>query len=83
METPRSVQVFSREMIDDLDPAAIEDIVTRSANVVFLGDNDGRENTFIIRGFERWRRCCATASAWRASGASWIRRSTGWSASRC
>lgn len=52
METPRSVQVFSREVIDDLNPATIEDIVTRSANVVFLGDNDGRENTFIIRGFE-------------------------------
>jgi outer membrane receptor for ferric coprogen and ferric-rhodotorulic acid len=37
LETPRSVQVFSREVLDDLEPATIDDIVTRSANVVSLG----------------------------------------------
>lgn len=50
-ETPKNIQVYNREAIDDTQPDSIADVVTRSANVVNLGNNDGRENNFVVRGF--------------------------------
>ncbi len=51
-ELGRSVQVISAPLIDNIKPTAIEDILVLSSNVAFLGDNDGRENTFVLRGFQ-------------------------------
>ena len=51
-ELPRSVQIISDELIDAVDPYAIEDVLTLASNTAFLGDNDGRENSFVMRGFQ-------------------------------
>ncbi len=51
-ELPRSVQIISDELIEAVDPHAIEDVLTLASNTAFLGDNDGRENSFVMRGFQ-------------------------------
>ena len=51
-ELPRSVQIISDELIEAVDPYAIEDVLTLASNTAFLGDNDGRENSFVMRGFQ-------------------------------
>lgn len=51
-EQPRAIQVYSQQVLEDIQPASIEDIVTLAPNVMYLGDNDGRDNTFVIRGFQ-------------------------------
>lgn len=47
----KSIQVFNTDFINDYQAQSIEEIVTMSSNVVSLGDNNGRENVFAIRGF--------------------------------
>ena len=51
-EQARSIQIFDEEFIQRLKPKNIESVVTLSSNIVFTGNNDGRENTFAIRGFD-------------------------------
>ncbi len=51
-ELPRSVQIISDELIEAVDPRAIENVLTLASNTAFLGDNDGRENSFVMRGFQ-------------------------------
>ncbi len=51
-ELPRSVQIISDDLIDAIRPYALEDILTLASNTAFLGDNDGRENSFVMRGFQ-------------------------------
>ncbi len=51
-EMPRSVQVFNRKLIDDIQATSIEEIVSYSPNLVYVGTGDGRDNEFSIRGFE-------------------------------
>ncbi len=51
-ELPRSVQIISDELIEAVQPYAIEDVLTLASNTAFLGDNDGRENSFVMRGFQ-------------------------------
>ncbi|MEM7665514.1 MAG: TonB-dependent receptor [Pseudomonadota bacterium] len=51
-EQPRSIQIYDDELVQDLKPRALEDLVTLSANVTFDGNNDGREVRFNIRGFD-------------------------------
>lgn len=51
-DLPRSVQIISDDLIDAVRPYAIEDILTFASNTAFLGDNDGRENSFVMRGFQ-------------------------------
>ena len=51
-ELPRSVQVISNDVIQTVRPYAIEDVVTLTSNVAFLGDIDGRRNAFVMRGFQ-------------------------------
>ena len=51
-ELPRSVQIISDELIEAVDPYALEDVLTLASNTAFLGDNDGRENSFVMRGFQ-------------------------------
>ena len=51
-ELPRSVQIISDDLIEAVDPYAIEDVLTLASNTAFLGDNDGRENSFVMRGFQ-------------------------------
>ena len=51
-EQPRSIQIYDAELVQQLKPQALEDLVTLSANVTFDGNNDGREVRFNIRGFE-------------------------------
>lgn len=50
-DMPESVQVFNEHFIRDSQPESIEDIVTMASNVISLGDNNGRENVFALRGF--------------------------------
>lgn len=51
-ELPRSIQIYDAELIQELNPPALEDLVTLSANVTFDGNNDGREVRFAVRGFD-------------------------------
>ena len=46
------MQIISDDLIDAVRPYAIEDILTLASNTAFLGDNDGRENSFVMRGFQ-------------------------------
>ena len=51
-EQARSIQIFDQQFMSKLKPKNIQAVVTQSSNVVFTGNNDGRENTFAIRGFD-------------------------------
>ncbi len=51
-EMGRSVQIIDAQLIEEIKPVAIEDILSLSSNLSYLGDNDGRENTFVLRGFQ-------------------------------
>lgn len=51
-ELGRSVQIIRAPLIENIKPNAIEDILSLSSNVAFLGDDDGRENSFVLRGFQ-------------------------------
>lgn len=51
-EMPRSVQVYNRNFIDDLQATTLDQITSYSSNLVYVGSNDGRDNEFSIRGFD-------------------------------
>ena len=51
-EMGRSIQIIDNSLIETVKPVAIEDILFLSSNVSYLGDNDGRENSFVMRGFQ-------------------------------
>ena len=51
-EMGRSIQVIDNSLIETVKPVAIEDILFLSSNISYLGDNDGRENNFVVRGFQ-------------------------------
>ncbi len=51
-EMPRSVQVIPKDLIEEVKPEALEGVLALTSNAAFLGDNDGRENTFTLRGFQ-------------------------------
>ena len=50
-EQARSIQIFDYELIEQLKPGGLEDVIALSANVAFDGSTDGREARFIVRGF--------------------------------
>lgn len=50
-ELTRPVQVYDRSVIEDIQPARIEQVFTLSPNVTYQGTGDGRDNSFVIRGF--------------------------------
>ncbi|MEL7043600.1 MAG: TonB-dependent siderophore receptor [Pseudomonadota bacterium] len=50
-EQARSIQIFDANLIQELKPANIEDLLVLSSNVNFQGNNDGRETAFVVRGF--------------------------------
>ena len=49
---PWSVQVIPASALEEVRPEAIEDALTLVSNVAFQGDSDGRENAFVLRGFQ-------------------------------
>ncbi len=51
-EVPGSLQVLPQTLLEEVRPEAIEDALTLVSNVVFQGDSDGRENAFLLRGFQ-------------------------------
>lgn len=51
-EMGRSIQIIDNSLIETVKPVAIEDILSLSSNISYLGDNDGRENSFVVRGFQ-------------------------------
>ena len=51
-EMGRSIQIIDNSLIETVKPVAIEDILAFSSNISYLGDNDGRENSFVMRGFQ-------------------------------
>ena len=51
-EQARAIQVFDADLVQQIKPKAIEDIVTLSSNVLYSGNSDGRETRFTIRGFD-------------------------------
>ena len=51
-EMGRSIQIIDNSLIETIKPVAIEDILALSSNISYLGDNDGRENNFVVRGFQ-------------------------------
>ena len=51
-EMGRSIQIIDNSLIETVKPVAIEDILSLSSNISYLGDNDGRENNFVVRGFQ-------------------------------
>ncbi len=51
-EVPWSVQVIPQSLLEEVRPEAIEDALTLVSNVVFQGNSDGRENAFLLRGFQ-------------------------------
>lgn len=51
-EQARSIQIFEADFLQLLKPANIEDVLVLSSNVVFAGNNDGRETSFSVRGFD-------------------------------
>ena len=51
-EMGRSIQIIDNSLIETVKPVAIEDILSFSSNISYLGDNDGRENNFVVRGFQ-------------------------------
>ena len=52
LDVSRAVQVFSRTLLDEVRPETIDDALTLISNVAYQGDTDGRENAFLIRGFQ-------------------------------
>lgn len=52
-EMSRSVTIIEETIIDELKPKALEDVLSLSSNVSFLGDSDGRESSFVMRGFQQ------------------------------
>ena len=48
----RSVQIFNEQIIEDIQPQSIEEIVTLSSNTAYSGDSNGRGETFKLRGFD-------------------------------
>ncbi|MEM8547509.1 MAG: TonB-dependent siderophore receptor [Pseudomonadota bacterium] len=51
-EQARSVQIFDDDLLQAFKPERLEDVLTLSSNVVFFGNNDGRETAFVVRGFQ-------------------------------
>lgn len=50
-ETAKSIQIYNEELIQDSQAQKLNDIVVFSSNTVYLGDNNGKEHQFAIRGF--------------------------------
>ncbi|MCK9337260.1 MAG: TonB-dependent siderophore receptor [Arcobacteraceae bacterium] len=50
-ETPKSIQIYNEELIQDSQAQKLNDIVVLSSNTTYLGDNNGKEHKFAIRGF--------------------------------
>ncbi|QKF81006.1 TonB-dependent siderophore receptor [Halarcobacter ebronensis] len=50
-DSAKSIQVFNEDFLFDYQPQTLTDIVTMSSNTSFSGDNNGRNNVYIIRGF--------------------------------
>ena len=42
----RSVQIFNEQIIEDIQPQSIEEIVTLSSNTAYSGDSNGRGGDF-------------------------------------
>ena len=51
-DVPWSVQVIPSSALEEVRPEAIEDALALVSNVAFQGDSDGRENAFVLRGFQ-------------------------------
>ncbi|WP_320036082.1 TonB-dependent receptor [Halarcobacter sp.] len=50
-DSAKSIQVFNEDFLFDYQPQNLTSIVTMSSNTSFSGDNNGRNNIYIIRGF--------------------------------
>ncbi|BAU12326.1 TonB-dependent siderophore receptor protein [Leptolyngbya sp. NIES-3755] len=51
-DTPQSIQVIPRQIIEDKQAIGVEEVLENAASVTFLGNQDGRGLNFAIRGFE-------------------------------
>lgn len=51
-DVPRNIRVFSEDEIQKIRPQGLEEIVTLAPNVTFGGPGDGREHSFLVRGFD-------------------------------
>ncbi|MEM1369946.1 MAG: TonB-dependent receptor, partial [Cyanobacteria bacterium P01_H01_bin.15] len=51
-DIPQSIQVIPRQVIEDQQATAIEDVLENAAGVTFLSNLDGQGVNFAIRGFE-------------------------------
>lgn len=49
--TAKSIQVFNREVIDDIHLDKIDDIIEMSSNTVYTGSTDGKSDNISMRGF--------------------------------
>lgn len=50
-DTPKSIQVFNQEFIQDYQAQSLSDIIMMSSNSAYIGDNHGRANNYVFRGF--------------------------------
>ena len=50
-DTPQSIQVIPRQVIEDQQAIGVEKVLENAAGVTFLGNQDGRGLNFAIRGF--------------------------------
>lgn len=50
-ESAKSVQIFNETYMQDTQAQTINDVIKMSSNTTYLGDNNGRESLFAIRGF--------------------------------
>ncbi len=51
-DVPRNIRVFSEDEVQKIRPQGLEEIVTLAPNVAFGGPGDGREHSFLVRGFD-------------------------------
>lgn len=51
-DIPNSIQVIPRQVIEDQQATGVEEVLENAAGVTFLGNNDGRQLNFSIRGFQ-------------------------------
>lgn len=51
-DVPRSIQVIPRQIIEDQQAISIEEVLDNVAGAIFLGNGDGFNSNFAIRGFE-------------------------------
>ena len=51
-DVPRNIRVFSENEVQKIRPQGLEEIVTLAPNVAFGGPADGREHSFLVRGFD-------------------------------